>query len=111
MLVTRKEQQTVARSIRERFVRIFALTLILGSCVFLLSEPELMKVAASSSPKFEAGECVTGNFAFPGEHWVVSHRLDEFVIETYLVEEASGRQQAVEAKRIRRCEESGDHHK
>ena len=90
---------------KNRSVYALAIAAILGACVFVLTNPELASVAAGSKPPaFKPGECVTGNFAFPGESWVIAERLEEFVVETYKVEEvSSGRVQAIQVSRIRRC--------
>jgi hypothetical protein len=94
------------RIVKSRSVYALAIALILGACIFVLTNPELISVAAGSKPaQFEAGECVTG-FHQPGENWIVVNRLPDYAVETYLVEEASGRQQAIQVQRIRPCEAS-----
>lgn len=88
---------------KSRSVYALAIALILGACIFVLTNPELISVAAGSKPpQFEAGECVTG-FHEPGESWTVVNRLPDYAVETYLVEEASGRQQAIQIQRLRPC--------
>ena len=99
----------MARSLKGNAVWILALTLIFGSMVFVLTNPELMSLASGGQPPmFRPGDCVTGNFAFPGEEWVIVERLN-FAAETYLVEEASGRQQAIQATRIQHRDTEQSH--
>ena len=86
-----------------------AVAAIVGACLFLAFNPELLDVGAgASSSQFRSGECVTG-FHVPGESWVIVNRMPEHVVETYLVEEVtSGRQQAIQAQRLRSCTAQAD---
>jgi hypothetical protein len=81
------------RIVKSRSVYALAIALILGACIFVLTNPELISVAAGSKP---------AQF----ENWIVVNRLPDYAVETYLVEEASGRQQAIQVQRIRPCEAS-----
>lgn len=100
-MVDRKEPTTV----KTRSVYAVAIALILGACIFVATDPELLSLASGGSPpKFLPGECVTG-FHLPGESWVIVQRMPEHVVETYRVEEVtSGRQQAIQVQQLRPCE-------